>query len=117
MLIKNKGVRKQLKKWGKNAHVYSPPINLVINNRAKLHEIVEKNSECGNVGILSFGFDCDGQQWERQDIVRASVSKLIYLEYVFQKWGDGVRSYTLHKPSEMNCLHTWEVTALDTPNG
>ena len=109
--------REQLKKWGKNAYVYSPPINSIINNRVRIFETMNKYSQGDKVGILSWGTDCDGKKWERQDIINASVSLIIYLDYLFEKWGDGVRSYTLCKPSEMNRLHTWEVTALDTPNG
>ena len=70
----------------------------------RLHLLNKLNAcaEDGEIGVFTWGSDCDGQTMTpRSFTITASVMNVMQFERDYYYWADGAQYYSLHKPSEL----------------
>ena len=90
--LMKRSLRKQCKTYGNGDWLVG---------RLRLFEKLNNLSESGEIGVFTWGSDCDGQKFERSYTINASVMEVMRFESDYYAWADGAQYYSLHKPSEL----------------
>ena len=90
--LMKRSLRKQCKTYGNGDWLVG---------RLRLLNKLNNLSESGEIGVFTWGSDCDGQKFERSYTITASVMEVMRFERDYYYWADGAQYYSLHKPSEL----------------
>ncbi len=90
--LMKRSLRKQCKTYGNGDWLVG---------RLRLLNKLNNLSESGEIGVFTWGSDCDGQKFERSYTINASVMEVMRFERDYYYWADGAQYYSLHKPSEL----------------
>ena len=88
--LMKRSLRKQCKTYGNGDWLVG---------RLRLLNKLNNLSESGEIGVFTWGSDCDGQKFERSYTINASVMEVMRFERDYYYWADGAQYFSLHIPS------------------